>query len=276
MKISLQQLPSGLKIVLFIGCFTVLLVIAGFLQFFFPPTLHKLVFGIFGSAGGLFVVWLFSMLRAFSWAETGIRLNRRSPIEFLLGVVIGLFFFLAVLMAFIGLTPVSIRFSGHGLSVEILLQVLSLLPLALMEEIAFRSYPQQELDRQYGIWVSQIVMALVFGLYHILYGWDPLTAFSGPFVWAFLFGLAAIVSQGIALPMGVHFSLNAGQLIVGLNGVSPAALWVINNPHGMAQAVQRQSQLTGLCLHGAMLIILILLTFYWSRRQKKVAAFTDS
>ncbi|HVW98726.1 MAG TPA: type II CAAX endopeptidase family protein [Mucilaginibacter sp.] len=274
MKISLQRLPPWLKILLFISCFTGLLVIAGFLRFFVPPPFHQLAFGVLGSGGGLFTIWLFSKLRAFSYAEAGIRLNNRSPLKFLLGVIIGLVFFLMLLMAFIGLTPASIRFSGHGFSTEALLQILALLPLALMEEIAFRSYPQQELNQRYGVWVSQVVMALVFGFYHILYGWDPLTAFTGPFVWAFLFGLAAIVSRGIALPLGIHFSLNAGQLIAGLNGTSPAALWVISYPRGMAQAVQQQSQLTGMLLHGVLWIILLLLTYYWNRRQKKVAKLT--
>ncbi|PPL04788.1 CPBP family intramembrane glutamic endopeptidase [Parapedobacter indicus] len=272
MKTSLQRLPPWLKILLFIGCFTGLLMIAGFLQFFFSPAFRQLAFGILGSGGGLFTVWIFSKFRAFSYAKAGIRLNRRSPLKFLLGVVIGLVFFLALLMAFIWLTPVRIRFSGNGLSLEAGLQLLSLLPLALMEEMAFRSYPQQELNHRYGVWVSQFVMALVFGFYHILYGWDPVTAFTGPFVWAFLFGLAAIASRGIALPLGIHFSVNAGQLIAGLNGASPTALWIISYPSRTAEAVQQRSQVTSMGLHGGIWIMLLLFTFYWDRRQKKTNA----
>ncbi|MBL0742657.1 CPBP family intramembrane metalloprotease [Chryseolinea sp. Jin1] len=86
-----------------------------------------------------------------------------------------------------------------------------------MEEIAFRSYPLLKLKRTMGLWPAQLIISVAFILYHISLGWSILTASLGPGVWAFVFGIAAIRSKGIALPTGIHVGLNLTLSILGMN-----------------------------------------------------------
>ena len=58
----------------------------------------------------------------------------------------------------------------------------------------------------------------MFALYHILQGWGFQIAFLGPGIWAFVFGMAAVWSKGIALPTGIHVALNLIQQLIGLKG----------------------------------------------------------
>ena len=92
---------------------------------------------------------------------------------------------------------------------------LSLVPLAFMEELAFRSYPFFKLKDAFGVWVAQFAIAILFALYHYIGGWSLFASFAGPGVWSFAFGLLALRSNGIALPTGFHFGLNLALAAIG-------------------------------------------------------------
>jgi membrane protease YdiL (CAAX protease family) len=98
-----------------------------------------------------------------------------------------------------------------------------------MEEVAFRSYFLVRLHQVFGLRVTLLFVALAFALYHISMGLSVYVAFGGPFVWSFVFGLAAVWSRGIALPAGIHISVNILQNIIGLHG-NKGLLWKISFP----------------------------------------------
>jgi membrane protease YdiL (CAAX protease family) len=87
--------------------------------------------------------------------------------------------------------------------------------LALREEMAFRGFPLQSLNKSIGSWKSQLIIALIFSLEHLAGGYTLLQAFLGAGIGAILFGIAALKSKGIALPVGIHLAWNFGQWCAG-------------------------------------------------------------
>ncbi|HEX2846941.1 MAG TPA: type II CAAX endopeptidase family protein [Chitinophagaceae bacterium] len=87
--------------------------------------------------------------------------------------------------------------------------------VALREELAFRGYPLFSLSYSSGLWVSQLIIFLIFSLEHIAGGMTWTLAFLGPGTGALLFGIAALKTRGIALPIGLHAAWNFGQWCLG-------------------------------------------------------------
>ena len=101
--------------------------------------------------------------------------------------------------------------------------IIVLFVLALMEELVFRSYSLVRLFESFGMRTSIYCTSLFFALYH---GLDPANLL-GPGVWGILFGLAAIASRGIALPLGFHFGLNWMQSLFGMKTQFASSIWTI-------------------------------------------------
>ena len=89
-----------------------------------------------------------------------------------------------------------------------LLVTMPLIPLAFMEELAFRGYPLEILKNRIGIRASIFITSILFALYHLANGWTIESSFLGPAIWGLIFGLAAIYSKGIAMPTGIHYAAN--------------------------------------------------------------------
>jgi membrane protease YdiL (CAAX protease family) len=139
----------------------------------------------------------------------------------------------------------------------------------MMEELAFRSYTFVSLNKKYGIWITQLVVAIAYAGYHIATGWSVTSAFAGPFVWAFVFGLAAAKTGGIAMPLGIHIALNILQPLTGFKG-EEYSLWSLNYPQDSPASVVNHTDTVGLYIQGMILIIGLLLTALYSARGKNM------
>jgi hypothetical protein len=95
--------------------------------------------------------------------------------------------------------------------------------LATREELAFRGYPLFGLNRALGHWPAQLIVALIFALEHKIGGFTWLHAFFGAGVGSLLFGIAALTTRGLAMPIGIHAAWNFGQWILGAKGAH--GLW---------------------------------------------------
>ena len=87
--------------------------------------------------------------------------------------------------------------------------------VAIREELAFRGYPLFSIKYIFGLWTSQLIIFVIFSLEHIAGGMTWLDAFLGPGTGALLFGFAALKTNGIALPVGLHTAWNFGQWCLG-------------------------------------------------------------
>jgi len=87
--------------------------------------------------------------------------------------------------------------------------------VAIREELAFRGYPLFSLNYRLGWWTSQLIILVIFSLEHIAGGVTWIQAFLGAGTGALLFGFAALRTNGIALPIGLHTAWNFGQWCLG-------------------------------------------------------------
>lgn len=256
------------KPILFMLVFTGLLFLCGNARSLFPPAYSLLVYGILGSLAGLVTARIFQQKKHPSFASMGLGWEKKTVIRFVLGTLTGLVIFAIILFVLLQFSELTIRYHPQSSATDYLFLYLPILPLALMEEIGFRSYPQQKLYQAYGPWISQLVIAVAFGLYHILNGWSLLSSFAGPFVWAFVFGLAAIWSRGIAVPTGIHFALNVLQSITGMKG-SKGAVWILDYPPGTNPVLLERTDKIGLILQILVLILALLATYWYTRRNRE-------
>jgi membrane protease YdiL (CAAX protease family) len=113
------------------------------------------------------------------------------------------------------------------------------LALACREELAFHGYPLQRLRHKYGIWPAQLLIAAVFALEHMAGGVPWMHALFGAGVGSLLFGMTAIATRGLAVPIGIHAAWNLCHWSIGLkdgNGIFPAT--VEERFQGRAEAVE--------------------------------------
>jgi uncharacterized protein len=174
--------------------------------------------------GAIASLWAFGLTILFVRWE-GLRLNavgalpdRRSLLRFAIGFLIG-----AILVA---LNSTILWSAGHvrwvrtpeiGFS-DVMTTLVAYLCLAVREELAFHGYPLQRLKSFFGLWGAQLVVAFVFALEHVLGGSTWGLALLGAGVGSLLFGMAAIATRGLALPIGLHAAWNIGDWMRGGKG----------------------------------------------------------
>lgn len=159
---------------------------------------------------------LFLRWDGWSLRDVGLELTTKSAPRMLFGFGIG--FALVALQEALLYAGGHIRWTYVGPSSPmswLLLGVTAYFLLALREEIAFRAYPLRRLEGDLGLWASLLIVGLVFALEHMAGGLSWSRSLSGPFAGAVLFGMAALATRGIAVPLGIHFAFNLGQWVMG-------------------------------------------------------------
>lgn len=161
----------------------------------------------------LFVRWERLRLR-----DVGAALSYWSVPRALLGFLLGVGLLTAWAIGSAAAGPVSWKFSNDSGLSTFGLFTLAYVLLACREELAFHGYPLRRLDACFGMWAAQMLVALVFVAEHHLGGMSWPQAFLGPGVGSVLFGMAAISTRGLAIPVGLHAGWNVGHWSLGLKG----------------------------------------------------------
>ncbi len=120
---------------------------------------------------------------------------------------------------------------------EIFLPLLLYFLVACREELAFRSYPLRTLNISLGPVLALIIIAVVFILEHVAGGMTWGTAILGSGAGAFLFGVAALKTKGLALSLGLHSAWNFGQWMFGFK--NRAGIWEAIVEKGYESEVER-------------------------------------
>jgi uncharacterized protein len=252
--------------------FIVILFVSGSaLNFGLSGLLHRAVYGVIGTLAALLLTWLWSNRNWLSLQEYGLLWRKGSAKRLLLGLLMGAGLIVLMLFILLVFTPLQISPKKAQLSIELFLWLFSLILFAYLEELAFRGMPFVELTRKYGFLVAQCIVAFVFAIYHVNYGWSIQVAFMGPFVWSFIFGLARQYTNGIAMPTGIHIALNAGQVILGLQP-GEASLFTLDIPGQITPAIQSRIDVTGMALQVAIAIAGIFLSYRYHKRSSIIAA----
>ncbi|MGH8049778.1 MAG: lysostaphin resistance A-like protein [Arenimonas sp.] len=163
----------------------------------------------------LLATWGCTRLRKEPLSSIGFHLDKRWMKEIFIGTFIGA----SLILAATGLIWVigGVRFEldpARSLS-TVTYGLYVFLFVALFEETLFRGFVFQRLLDGTGIWIAQIVLALLFALGH----WDNPGMEGATKFWAsldlalgaILLGLAYIRTRSLALPVGIHLGWNWAQ-----------------------------------------------------------------
>jgi membrane protease YdiL (CAAX protease family) len=114
------------------------------------------------------------------------------------------------------------------------------------------------------MWVAQIVIALLFALYHVAGGQSVASSFIGPGIWSFVFGTAALLSKGIAMPTGIHFAANLLQAAFGMKEFP--SIWTIDLANNITQQSQQRIEWVGNSIQIVLLVAVLVVMYFTQRR----------
>ena len=160
----------------------------------------------------LIATWACTLLRKEPLASVGLHLNRRWAKEFGWGILFGCGVMLlgSALLWSVGGVRWELDPAGslRGLGLGLLLW----LSVAFFEETLFRGFIFQRLLDGLGVWPTQIILALLFGLVHWgnpgMHGATKFWATLDIALAAIFLGLAYLRTRSLALPIGIHLGWN--------------------------------------------------------------------
>jgi hypothetical protein len=135
-----------------------------------------------------------------------------------------------------------------------------------MEEVGFRAYPLIILKDKTGIRNSIIITSILFALYHVANGWTIQNSFMGAGVWGIIYGLAAIYSNGISMPTGMHYAANLTASAFGISNGS-FNIWILKQDNGMSLENYQSSQLT-ILIPQIIVLLLGIICMEWYLKKK--------
>lgn len=195
--------------------FTIVLVGASFFKQLLPAQYERMSYGLIGSAVAILVTWLFLKWDRKTWSVLNLGWDAKTLPKSLLGLLIGVVLAAIMVGTMVIFTDVTIALNNSPAILPFLMTATALIPLAWMEEMAFRAYAFQQLHGSIGLRNTQIIIAILFALYHVAGGQGLASSFLGPGCFAFVFGMAMVKSGGLALPTGIHIGLNLFNASIG-------------------------------------------------------------
>jgi membrane protease YdiL (CAAX protease family) len=261
MNSTLRRSAQLGRVLLFLLACAVLLATVAPFDGRIPGLPTGMVTGLVTSLGTLILTLVFVRWDGLRLEDVGAAIGRRSLPRFIVGFLLGLL--LVALHVSIealagGLTWE--RTNGVGFLDMVMMLIIYIL-LACREELAFHGYPLRRLNSLFGLWVSQLVVAVIFALEHIGGGSTLTQAVFGAGLGSLLFGMASLATRGLAVPIGLHAAWNLGDWLHG--GKTSGGLW---RPVGLDVNPDRVA-------HAAMIgyvVVMISATFafwWWQRRR---------
>ncbi|MDJ1471744.1 type II CAAX endopeptidase family protein [Cytophagaceae bacterium DM2B3-1] len=243
---------------------------SGFLASLFPLPISRYGFGLFGCLGSTLITLWFIRKDNQSFQSMGFQYQSGTIPRFLLGFFLGLLVMPVVIAIFLLTEPVQL-ISVDTANMELfIVSAISLIPMVFAEEVVFRLYSLKTLQPYFGIWTTQLIIAFVFGLYHLLYGWSIVDAMVGTSLWSLVFGLSAVLSRGIAVSTGIHFAVNIGQILVG----KKQSLWTLKPIHSATTDWEKHMHSTASLIgYGIVVlwIIVLVVLILKKKRLKEIA-----
>ncbi|MEM9141868.1 MAG: type II CAAX endopeptidase family protein [Bacteroidota bacterium] len=211
------------RALLFCLCNVIIMILSGSLTNEFPKPWSDILHGtivilcIFG------ITIPFARWEKLTLAEIGVVPNRKTIRRFTYGFAIGILIaitYVLLVVCFTNSKLVAVRSISFS---SVSYPFVFCFVFALREELAFRGFPLRSLAYSMGSWKALIIIALIFALEHWAGDYTFKNAFLGSSTGAILFGIAALTTKGIALPVGLHMAWNFGLWCFGFN--FPGIIW---------------------------------------------------
>lgn len=226
----------------------------------------ELIVGLLTVPGSFAVTALLIRWERRRLADYGFELTAGTWLRFLCGLVLGF----ALIAAQTGLMMLAggIRWvAAASLDPSMLLTPAGYLLLATREEIAFRGYPFRKLART-SPWAAQTIIAILFAIEHRLGGASWENALLGSAVGSLVFGMAALATRGLAVPIGLHAAWNMGDWLRG--GKGPGGLW------GIVVAPGRDGHASAVAMGSYLLVMASAFAGLWAWKRLHVRPIADT
>jgi hypothetical protein len=208
---------------LFLLCCAILLAVTSGLLSALPRQWSALIVGLIASVCTFALTVLFLRWNKLKLADAGAAPAAGSALRFVAGLFAGLVLVVLHLCLLLSAGHVTLqRTHGIGLT-SIAIALLTYLALSCREELAFHGYALRRLEQPFGLWIALFIIAIAFALEHVLGGVSWIHAFTGAAIGSLLFGMAALATRGLAVPIGMHAGWNFGQWVLG--GKESPGLW---------------------------------------------------
>lgn len=243
------------RVLLFMFLCAVILILASVVAKALPRVPPDLLVGGLAALATYVLTVLFLRWDRKRLHDVGLAPDSRSALRFLVGVLIGLVL-VAAHMAIMSVAG-HVRWVSTGPSDAgpIAMAALAYLLLACREEIAFRGYPLRRLAPVFGPWGAQCIVTAIFVGEHLLGGATWVNAVVGAGLGSLVFGMAALATRGLALPIGLHAAWNLGDWAHG--GKGGGGLWspVIDTAY--------ESEASTVAMAGYAIVMLSALALFW-------------
>ncbi|MBP6025631.1 CPBP family intramembrane glutamic endopeptidase [Ferruginibacter sp.] len=237
-----------------------------FTKSFIAGKFERTAHGVIGTMAALLTTYLFLKFDKKSFTVIGLNFEKATLKKFVAGVLIGIGIMGLLTISVIYFSGFTITANTNSSMLNFLYYTLPLIPLAFMEELGFRAYPLVLLKDKTGIRNSIIITSILFALYHLVNGWTIQNSFLGAGVWGIVYGLAAIYSNGISMPTGMHYAANLTTTAFGISDDS-FNLWTLKQHNGLSLENYQSSQLATLIPQISLLISGVLCMEWYLRKK---------
>ncbi len=163
-----SKLKSLLKSVGFITLYLFFGAILSQLKTYFPPQCERYAQGILGTIGVILTVIVFLKFEKKKPKDYGLNWEKLSFSRFGIGISLGIVLATAMMFSQIWYSNLELSLNEDVSLFPFLFWSLAFIPLAFMEEVAFRSYPLLALNKAFGFRITQLILAILFAVYHML------------------------------------------------------------------------------------------------------------
>ena len=121
------------------------------------------------------ITYIFLTVDKKSFRDIGLKIDAKTLKNFCMGFFLGIMF-VSLLIVFVAyISDFKIQQNKNSNLIFIFITALpTIILLAFMEEVAFRGYPLIATKNEFGILTAMIITSMLFGLYHVVFGWGIL------------------------------------------------------------------------------------------------------
>ena len=222
-KLRRKQVLTLVRVLFFYLCSLLVLMFTSRLTKSIAPELADLSSLMLASVLTFLLVYLFTRWQKLRLNDVGLVPGKSTIQRFVVGYVIGLSMSAIQALTVFGFGHLQLTIVPNITAQQIILPLSLYLFVACREELVFRSYSLRSLDYSFSSAVALLSITVIFVLEHVVAGMTWKMAAIGSGLGGILFGLSALKTKGLALPLGLHGAWNFGQWMVGFK--NKAGVW---------------------------------------------------
>ena len=222
-KFRRKQVLTLVRVLFFYLCSLLVLMFTSRLTKSIAPELADLSSLVLASVLTFLLVYLFTRWQKLRLNDVGLVPGKSTIQRFVVGYVIGLSMAVIQALTVFGFGHLQLTIVPNITAQQIILPLSLYLFVACREELVFRSYSLRSLDYSFSSAVALLSITVIFVLEHVVAGMTWKMAAIGSGLGGILFGLSALKTKGLALPLGLHGAWNFGQWMVGFK--NKAGVW---------------------------------------------------